>query len=249
MIRRIAIVVFTIISFIFPRTIIITTIIAVIYILLKTVIVIINIILLLGAIILIIYLHSAHTILLIFLFASFVWKKFAWWVLILYILYHYYILLCAAPTYIFTELIIINTATFPFSPCLSSFFPPFDDVFYKTEMKYIALFADTESIEITNKNEKLRIKAHAIAVKEWNSDKANGNQDRVMRVILGEEKEGKEGRDENGGFIDIYICIDISICICLFSSHLSFTVVYLCMCRYIYDMKSVLYSCLPFVCV
>jgi hypothetical protein len=58
-------------------------------------------------------------------------------------------------------------------------------------MKYVALFADTEG-ETVGKNEKIRLQASAFALKEWKNDKVNGVQDRVMRVILCEEKEEKD---------------------------------------------------------
>jgi hypothetical protein len=64
-------------------------------------------------------------------------------------------------------------------------------------MKYVALFADTEG-ETVGKNEKLRLQASAFALKEWKNDKTNGVQDRVMRVILCEEKEDKGGSHEYG---------------------------------------------------
>jgi rRNA-processing protein Efg1 len=61
-------------------------------------------------------------------------------------------------------------------------------LYYPKDMKYVALFADTEG-DTVGKNEKLRLKAHALAVEHWKNDKITGAQDRVMRVILGEDKE------------------------------------------------------------
>ena len=60
-------------------------------------------------------------------------------------------------------------------------------LYYPKEFKYVALFA--ESGEIVGKNEKLRLKAHKLAVEQWKSETAAGSQDRVMRVIMCEEKE------------------------------------------------------------
>lgn len=62
-------------------------------------------------------------------------------------------------------------------------------LYYPKDMKYVALFADTEGGDTVGKNEKLRLKAHALAVEHWKNDKSTGAQDRVMRVILGEDKE------------------------------------------------------------
>lgn len=60
-------------------------------------------------------------------------------------------------------------------------------LYYPKELKYVALFA--ESGETVGKNEKLRLSAHKTAVEQWKNDTASGAQDRVMRVILGEDKE------------------------------------------------------------
>lgn len=71
-------------------------------------------------------------------------------------------------------------------------------LYYPKEFKYVALFADTEG-ETVGKNEKLRLKAHKLAVEQWNNDKVTGAQDRVMRVILCEEKEGHEAPERSSG--------------------------------------------------
>lgn len=67
-------------------------------------------------------------------------------------------------------------------------------LYYPKELKYVALFAETEG-DTVGKNEKLRLRAHILAVQQWKDDKVAGAQDRVMRVILGEEKECIEGVD------------------------------------------------------
>ena len=69
-------------------------------------------------------------------------------------------------------------------------------LYYPKELKYVALFAETEG-DTVGKNEKLRLRAHVLAVKQWKDDKLAGAQDRVMRVILGEEKECIEGADKS----------------------------------------------------
>lgn len=69
-------------------------------------------------------------------------------------------------------------------------------LYYPKELKYVALFAETEG-DTVGKNEKLRLRAHLLAVKQWKEEKAAGAQDRVMRVILGEEKECIEGIDRS----------------------------------------------------
>lgn len=74
-------------------------------------------------------------------------------------------------------------------------------LYYPKEFKYVALFAESE--ETVGKNEKLRLKAHKLAVEQWRNDTATGAQDRVMRVILCEEKEevvkpfGKKKRSDD----------------------------------------------------
>jgi hypothetical protein len=69
-------------------------------------------------------------------------------------------------------------------------------LYYPKELKYVALFAETEG-DTVGKNEKLRLRAHNSAVQQWKDDKSAGVQDRVMRVILGEEKECVEGADRS----------------------------------------------------
>ena len=71
-------------------------------------------------------------------------------------------------------------------------------LYYPKELKYVALFAETEG-DTVGKNEKLRLRAHALAVEHWKNDKITGAQDRVMRVILGEDKESCTSLGQQSG--------------------------------------------------
>lgn len=71
-------------------------------------------------------------------------------------------------------------------------------LYYPKEFKYVALFAETDS-ENAGKNEKLRLKAHKIAVDQWKKETAEGLQDRVVRVILCEDKEVNDDVNRSSG--------------------------------------------------
>ena len=71
-------------------------------------------------------------------------------------------------------------------------------LYYPKELKYVALFAETDS-ENAGKNEKLRLKAHKIAVDQWKKETAAGLQDRVVRVILCEDKEVNDDVNRSSG--------------------------------------------------